>query len=57
MVIIGRKLHSTLLNANYGALVMASDRVQHFYWKYLDPLPEHDKYGDAAIIYERLDKS
>ena len=38
---------------------MASDRVQHFYWKYLDPLhPEHDKYGDAiAIIYERLDKS
>lgn len=38
---------------------MASDRVQHFYWKYLDPNhPDHSKYGEAvAIIYERLDKA
>lgn len=37
---------------------IASDRVQHFFWKYLDPIhPEHNKYGDAiALIYERLDQ-
>lgn len=38
---------------------VASDRVQHFYWKYLDPShPEHHKYGDAiALVYERLDQA
>ena len=38
---------------------MASDRVQHFYWKYLDPShPEHHKYGDAiAVVYERMDQA
>lgn len=38
---------------------MASDRVQHFYWKYLDPLhPEHHRYGNAiAQVYERMDQA
>lgn len=36
---------------------MASDRVQHFFWKYLDTShPEHARFGDAiARVYERLD--
>ncbi|MEK7773499.1 MAG: alkaline phosphatase family protein [Deltaproteobacteria bacterium] len=36
---------------------VATDRVQHFFWKYLDPRhPEHSKYGGAvAQVYERLD--
>ncbi|MBI5826124.1 MAG: alkaline phosphatase family protein [Deltaproteobacteria bacterium] len=36
---------------------VATDRVQHFFWKYLDPgHPEHSKYGGAiAQVYERLD--
>lgn len=38
---------------------VASDRVQHFYWKYLDPShPEHAKYGNAiAAVYERMDSA
>lgn len=38
---------------------MASDRVQHFYWKYLSPShPEHSKYGDAiAAVYQSLDET
>lgn len=36
---------------------MATDRVQHFFWKYLDPAhPGHARFGDAiARVYERLD--
>lgn len=36
---------------------VATDRVQHFFWKYLDPgHPEHSKYGGAiAQAYIRLD--
>lgn len=36
---------------------MATDRVQHFFWKYLDPNhPEHVRYGGAiAEVYIRLD--
>lgn len=36
---------------------MATDRVQHFFWKYLDPgHPDHAKYGGAvAEVYTRLD--
>lgn len=39
------------------AVFMATDRVQHFFWKYLDPShPEHSKYGGAiAQAYIRLD--
>lgn len=38
---------------------MATDRVQHFFWKYLDPAhPDHAKYGGSvAKVYERLDIS
>jgi len=38
---------------------IASDRVQHFYWKYLDPShPEHAKFGNAiAMVYERMDRA
>ena len=38
---------------------IASDRVQHFYWKYLDALhPEHQKYGEAiARVYKRMDQA
>ena len=36
---------------------IASDRVQHFFWKYLNPNhPEHHKYGRAiAEVYRRMD--
>ncbi|MBI5903450.1 MAG: alkaline phosphatase family protein [Deltaproteobacteria bacterium] len=39
------------------AVFMATDRVQHFFWKYLDPRhPEHSRYGGAvAEVYIRLD--
>jgi predicted AlkP superfamily phosphohydrolase/phosphomutase len=38
---------------------MSSDRVQHFFWKYLDPAhPDHKKYGDAiATVYEKMDEA
>ncbi|HWR71740.1 MAG TPA: alkaline phosphatase family protein, partial [Nitrospirota bacterium] len=38
---------------------MSSDRVQHFFWKYLDPShPGHKKYGNAiATVYEKMDES
>ncbi len=38
---------------------MASDRVQHFYWKYLDKRhPDHRLYGNAiASVYERMDQA
>ncbi len=38
---------------------MASDRAQHFYWKYLNSShPEHNKFGDAiAKVYERMDQA
>lgn len=38
---------------------MESDRVQHFFWKYLDPShPEHKNYGNAiSMVYERLDEA
>lgn len=38
---------------------IASDRAQHFYWKYLDAShPEHQKYGDAiARVYKRMDQA
>lgn len=38
---------------------MASDRVQHFFWKYLDKAhPDHARHGDSiAKVYERLDKT
>lgn len=41
------------------AVFVASDRVQHFFWKYLDPShPEHNQYGDAiAKVYKRMDQA
>jgi predicted AlkP superfamily phosphohydrolase/phosphomutase len=38
---------------------IASDRVQHFFWEYLDTShPEHQKYGEAiALVYERMDQA
>ncbi len=38
---------------------MASDRVQHFFWKYLDKThPHHSRHRDSiAKVYERLDKT
>lgn len=38
---------------------IASDRVQHFYWKYLDTShPEHGKHGEAiATVYKRMDQA
>lgn len=38
---------------------MSSDRVQHFFWKYLDPShPEHGRYGDAiASVYQAMDEA
>lgn len=41
------------------AVSMATDRVQHFYWGYLDPSrKDHAKYKDAIYsVYEKLDAS
>lgn len=38
---------------------VASDRAQHFYWKYLDTShPEHSRYKDAIpSVYKRLDQA
>lgn len=38
---------------------MASDRVQHFFWKFRDPEhPQHDRFGDAIeTVYDRLDQA
>lgn len=38
---------------------IASDRAQHFYWKYMNPShPEHHKYKDSiAKVYERMDQA
>ena len=39
------------------ATFIASDRVQHFFWKFMDPAhPEHQKHKDAiADVYVKMD--
>ena len=38
---------------------VASDRVQHFFWKFLDPEhPQHDRFADAiGRVYRRMDEA
>jgi predicted AlkP superfamily phosphohydrolase/phosphomutase len=38
---------------------IASDRVQHFFWKFRDPdHPQHARFGNAIeMVYERLDQA
>lgn len=38
---------------------VASDRVQHFFWKYLNPShPKHDEFSDSiALVYEKMDET